>query len=292
MDSSGVKSMKVFLADILSIADTISIIDVIDIVLVAFLIYNALLLVRETRAVQLIKGIFILVVVYVLSRGLELRALTFLIQFVFTIGAWAILVVFQPELRRALEQVGRSRFPNWSLFSFGNEGVEGNLRWGIAINAVEESTTRLSKKKIGALIVMERQTRLGEIIKTGTVIDATPSSELIENIFFPNSPLHDGAMIVRAGKILAAGCFLPLSDNHDISKDMGTRHRAALGMSENSDAAVIVVSEETGIISIASGGRLTRGYTSEQLKKELESLFFTEKKEDKSERVFPFFKKK
>jgi diadenylate cyclase len=290
MDAGSIKNISAFFSDLLGIVDTISFIDIVDIVLVAFLIYNALLLVRETRAVQLIKGIFVLIVVYIVSRALEFRALTFLIQFIFTIGAWAILVVFQPELRRALEQVGRSRFPNWSLFSFGNDADELKLRWKVAFLAVEEAAGRLAGQKTGALIVFERQTRLGEIIKTGTIIDALPSCELIENIFFPNSPLHDGATIIRHGRVMAAGCFLPLSDNHMIGKDMGTRHRAALGMSENSDSIVVVISEETGIISIANSGRLTRGFTPHQLTLELESFFFTEKREEKTDRRFILFK--
>jgi diadenylate cyclase len=148
----------------------------------------------------------------------------------------------------------------------------------------------MSKRRIGALIVLERQTRLGEIIKTGTVIDAAPSSEMIGNIFFPNSPLHDGAMIIRAGRLHAAGCYLPLSENYTISREMGTRHRAGLGISENSDAVVVIVSEETGIITIAENGKLRRGFTGEQLVRELQKYFVNEK-EEKGERRPSFLNK-
>ena len=259
--------------------------DIIDILLVAFLFYQVLRLIRETRAAQLLKGILVVLIFYAAALLLQMKALTFLIQYLFTIAAWALLVVFQPELRRALEQVGRTRFSVWSIFNLNAEDSEEALRWSMAIKAIGEATVYLSKRRIGALIVIERQTRLGEIIKTGTVIDAAPSSEILGNIFFPNSPLHDGALVIRQGRAYAAGCFLPLSENYDISKEMGTRHRAALGMSEQSDAVVIIISEETGVITIAENGKLKRGYTHDQLAKELEERLLPEKKEEGERRL-------
>lgn len=267
-------------------------IDVVDILLVGFLLYQALRLIRETRAMLLLKGICIMLALYLVAYLTQMRALSFLMRYLFTIGAWALLVVFQPELRRALEQVGRTRFSNWNFLNLSGDADEENMRWSLAIKAIGEAAIYLSKRRIGALIVLERQTKLGEIIKTGTVIDSTPSAEMLGNIFFPNSPLHDGALIIRQGRLYAAGCFLPLSDNYDISKEMGTRHRAGLGMSEQSDAVVIVVSEETGVITMAQNGRLTRGYTGEQLVRELEGMFVMEKKDDKGERKLPFLKGK
>jgi diadenylate cyclase len=263
----------------------------VDILLVAFLIYQALRLVRETRAVQLLKGIILLVLLYGVTSYFELRAFTFLLQYVFTVGAWALLVIFQPELRRALDRMGRTRFTNW-VFNFSGNTDDESLQWNPAIQAIGEAAIFLSKRRIGALMVLERQTKLGEVVKSGTIVDSAPSAELIGNIFFPNSPLHDGALVIRQGRLYAAGCFLPLSDNYDISKEMGTRHRAGLGMSEQSDAIVVIVSEETGTITIANDGKLMRGYTGEQLTKELEKALLSENREEKTERKMSFIKVK
>lgn len=278
--------------DIQGILNSFGLSDFLDIIVVAYLMYQAIRLVRETRAIQLFKGLMVLVVVYVVASFAEMRSLSFLIRYIFQYGALALLIVFQPELRRSLEQVGRTRFSSLQLFG-GNVDVDDiNSRWRRAISAIGEAATFLSKRRIGALIVLERQSLLGEIIKTGTVIDATPSTELLGNIFFPNSPLHDGALIIREGRLIAAGCYLPLSDNFTISKEMGTRHRAGLGMSENSDAIVVIVSEETGVITVAKNGKLMRGFTEEQLVKELENIFIVEKREDKGDRMPQFFKVK
>ena len=268
--------------------------DFLDIVAVAYLMYHAIRLVRETRAMQLVKGLAVLGGVYVIatSVGNGMRSLSFLIRYIFQYGALALLIVFQPELRRSLEQVGRTRFSSLQLFGGNADVADVNARWRRAIGAIGEAATFLSKRRIGALIVLERQSMLGEIIKTGTVIDAAPSAELLGNIFFPNSPLHDGALIIRGGRLVAAGCYLPLSDNFTISKEMGTRHRAGLGMSETSDAIVVIVSEETGVITVAKNGKLVRGFTGEQLVKELEGLFIVEKREEKGDRLPPFFKVK
>ena len=277
-----------FFQRVIAIINASSVIDIIDILLVAFLLYQLLRLVRETRAAQLLKGILLLILLYAGASVLRLEAVPVLMENLFTIGAWALLVVFQPELRRALEHMGRTRLSKWFSIGFSNEIEEQNTLWSNAIDALGQACSFLSKRRIGALIVLERQSKLGEIINSGTVIDAVPSAELLGNIFFPNSPLHDGALIVREARLCAAGCFLPLSENYSISKEMGTRHRAALGMSEQSDAIVIVVSEETGVITVARDGKLHRGYTQEQLLRELRKLYLIEG--EKGDIKIPFFK--
>ena len=210
----------------------------------------------------------------------------------FQYGVIALLVVFQPELRRMLETVGRTRIADLNVFNIGHLDANAQKQqWNVAITAISNAANSLSRSKTGALMVLERTTKLGEIIKTGTVVDAVPSVELIGNIFFVNSPLHDGAMIIRGGKIFAAGCYLPLSDNHEISRELGTRHRAGLGMSENSDAVVIIVSEETGVISVAIKGELTRGYTTESLAKLLNTEILSDNDDQAaSEKKEPFWK--
>ena len=238
-------------------------VDIIDTLLVIYLVYKVLQLVRETRAMQLLKGLLLLMVLYMAVDLFELNTMRYLLEMVFQYGVIALLVVFQPELRRMLETVGRTRISNLNVFNIGHfDANTQKQQWNAAIC---NAANTLARSKTGALMVLERTTKLGEIIKTGTVVDAIPSVELIGNLFFVNSPLHDGAMIIRDGKIFAAGCYLPLSDNHEISRELGTRHRAGLGMSENSDAVVIIVSEETGVISVAIKGVLTRNYNAESL---------------------------
>ncbi len=273
---------------------TFNFVDVIDILIVSYLVYKAIKLVKETRAQQLVKGILILSVGYALSSWLGLRTISFLLVNVFQIGIVAIVVVFQPELRRALEQVGRSKLTGLNvLASVGvlDESEEAH-QWEKAIEEICDAAVSLSLTKTGALIVFERKTRLGDIIKTGTIIDSAPSRELIGNIFYPNTPLHDGAMIVRQGKLYAAGCFLPLSDNNTISRELGTRHRAALGMSENSDAVVLTVSEETGKISIAIDGQLQRNFNYDTLKAKLVKELLPDKSGEGSEKKTGFWKVK
>lgn len=286
--------MESFFSDIKGIVNSFGIADALDVLCVAYIMYHAIRLVRDTRANQLVKGLVILVGLYAAASIAGMRTLGFLIRYLFQYGALALLIVFQPELRRSLEQVGRTRFSGlqMQMFGIGNDIDAQNARWSAAIHAIGEACAFLSKRRIGALLVLERQTRLGEIVKTGTVIDSAASSELIGNIFFPNSPLHDGAVVVRDGRLHAAGCYLPLSDNFTISKEMGTRHRAGLGMSESSDAVVIIVSEETGVITIAEDGKLRRGFTGDQLIKELEGIFIVERREEKGERLPAFFKVK
>ena len=284
--------MEIFLYDMKGIVNSFGFADFLDISVVAYLIYHAIRLLRDTRASQLIKGLAIMVGIYAIASIAGMRSLSFLITYIFQYGALAVFIMFQPELRRSLEQVGRTRFSKLQLFNTQSSVDDLNNQWYKAINSIGEAASFLSKRRIGALMVLERQSNLGEIINTGTVIDAAPSTELLGNIFFPNSPLHDGALIIRQGRLVAAGCFLPLSDNFSISKEMGTRHRAGLGMSENSDAVVVIVSEETGIITVAEKGKLRRGFTEEQLVKELTAAFIVEKREERSDRLPNLFKVK
>ena len=238
--------------------------DIIDIALVALILYYAIKFVRETRAAQLVKGILLFLVFFLIAYILNLTTISYILQYIFQYGLVAIALVFQPEIRRALEKIGRSRF---SLFDvFNKQTMSGNdSKWNYAIDPICEACFRLSSEKIGALIVIERKTRLGESVERAVVLDATPSVSLISNIFFPNSPLHDGGLIIRDGRLYAASCFFQPSDKVE-NISLGSRHRAALGVSEVSDAIVIVVSEETGIISIATEGKLVRNYTKETLK--------------------------
>lgn len=257
--------MQYILSLIFQYARIVRWIDIVDIAIVAFVIYKGVRLIRETRAEQLIKGIVILVVATQLSSWLQLNAISFILKNTMQVGVTALLVVFQPELRRALEQMGRSRFGN--LFNFDEFNAEGDLN--TIIEEIAKSVQTLSQNRVGALIVLERDTKIGDIIRTGITIDSVITAELLVNIFVPNTPLHDGAVIIRENKIKAAACFLPLTQNQNLSKELGTRHRAALGISENSDAVAIIVSEETGKISVALDGDLTRNLTVETLKKAL-----------------------
>ena len=250
--------------------------DAIDVIIVTILIYSAIKLVRETRAGQLVKGIIILVVIFLLSSQFELLMLSTILRTFFQFAFLALLIVFQPEIRKALEQMGRSKVGQSLANAVGIKEKESDkTQIRKAIEGVVDATAVLQQMRMGALIVFERHTKLGEIVETGTIVEADPSAQLIANIFFNKAPLHDGAMIIRAGRIYSAGCILPLSSNISISADLGTRHRAGLGMSENSDAVVVVVSEETGQISIALNGRLTRNYNRVTLREKLEQLLIS-----------------
>ena len=266
----------------ISVIKTIGISDILDVAIVAFLIYKVMKWSLDTRAGQLIKGILILAAAYILAAILQLNVLLLIFQKVFEIGLIALVIVFQPEIRRALEQVGRGKimgkFNFLSFLNFKQDSEEAiEERVANSIEIISNAAVILSSENTGALIIIERETKLGEIIKTGTVINSEPSVELIGNIFFPNTPLHDGAMILRDGKLYAAGCFLPLSQNNEISKQLGTRHRAALGVSETSDCIAIVVSEENGLISVAKNGILTRGYDRDSLYRYLKKELIMEK---------------
>ncbi|MDE6834685.1 MAG: diadenylate cyclase CdaA [Ruminococcus sp.] len=250
----------------LSILSTLEFKDFIDMGILAYIIYIALKLIRETRAGQLVKGIMFLVGAYFISKFLKLKVIEYLLKGTLDIGLIAMIILFQPELRRALEKFGRTKLDILN-FSFGQGSDSLTKKWESAIEAICDSCVELSATCTGALIVVERQVKLGEQIETGTIMNALPSKEVFGNIFYPKTPLHDGAVIMRDGIILAAACFLPKPQNDAIiNKKLGSRHRAAIGMSENSDAVIIVVSEETGQISVAMNGVLTRDYTREKLK--------------------------
>ena len=253
-----------FSSRIISVFHTIQVTDIIDIVLVAFILYKGIKLIRETKAQQLIVGIIIVLAIYGVSVALNLKVMTFLFGNFFQVGLIAIVVVFQPELRRVLERVGRANVR--TVFNSGMRDEDLMQRWEKTINIIGDAASQLSDTATGALIVIERTNRLGDQIETGTVLDCLPSVAAFGTIFFPKTPLHDGAVIIRDAMFHAAGCFLPAPQKEDrIDKQLGSRHRAAIGMSENSDAIIIVVSEETGTISIAENGDLTRGYTKERL---------------------------
>ena len=256
---------------------TFSLSDALDVLLVSFIIYNGIKLIRETRAEQLVKGIIILMGVYAASVVIHLNMMRTLLDYFFNFTIIALLVIFQPEIRRALEQIGRSKLGGKYWFQISSEEAEKALqKKRKCLNAVVEASGKFQKSKTGALMVFEMQTKLGDIIDTGTIVNAEPSVPLIGNIFWNKAPLHDGAMVIRDGVIYAAGCILPLTKSDTVSVDLGTRHRAAIGMSENSDAVVVVVSEETGQISIAVNGVLTRNYTRETLQSALEALLLPE----------------
>jgi len=238
--------------------------DVIDILLLAVVIYWLLKLTSKTRAMQVLKGLGIILVAAWVMDFLQLAGTAWILNYVLQIGALLIVIIFQPELRRALAKLGRGRIeltpPN---VINAQEMVENILK----------AVLNLSKKRVGALIVFERKTGLKEVIESGTRLSAMISSELLENLFFTNSPLHDGAVIIREDTIEAAGCFLPLSDNKQIGQELGTRHRAALGISEVSDSVTLVISEETGVISVAQDGTLIRYLDSKAIRDLLEELY-------------------
>ncbi|MBE6762794.1 MAG: TIGR00159 family protein [Ruminococcaceae bacterium] len=259
----------------------------IDIIVVAAVIYSLIKLVRDSRAEQLIKGLILIVVAYGLSLVLHLQTLTYLMGVLFDNALILVVVVFQPEIRRALEHFGHSSLSGaFAAFGRGSDSKTAFERQKAAITAVCGAVEQLQRQKMGALIVFERNTKLGEIIASGTVVDADPSVELVGNIFFNKAPLHDGAMIIRDGRVCAAGCILPLTTHHSLSSSLGTRHRAAVGMSENSDALVVVVSEETSAISLAQGGELTRDYTPKTLQIALEGGLLTEASEEDQRGIF------
>jgi diadenylate cyclase len=246
---------------------SIRIIDILDIMIVALLLFWLIKFVRGRRAGKLLLGVGVLFLLLLVSSLLDMRALNFILNSVVSVGLIAIVIVFQPELRSALEKVGGLS----DNFKGRMDSDEASVIRS-AIGEISVAAEELSKMKTGALIVFERNTRLGDVIRTGTTVDAVASSFLLGNIFYDKAPMHDGAVIIRKGRVHAAGCFLPLSSNSNIVKELGTRHRAAIGMSENSDAIVLVVSEETGTISIACEKEFTRNYTNQTLSAKLNQL--------------------
>lgn len=263
-----------------SIIRSMRFVDVIDIIIVAVIIYYAYKFIKNRRASRLAVGVVLLLVVFIISDVVHMYALGFLLSNVFQVGLIALIILFQPELRAVLEKVGAQPLKGLNYISDSRASAETTSM----IANVCEAVTDMSASKTGCLIVIERLTKLGDIEKTGTVLTADPNASLIKNIFFNKAPLHDGAMIISHNKISAVGCFLPLSQKNDIFKDLGTRHRAAIGMSENSDAIVIIVSEETGTVSIALDGELKRNFDYTSLKNQLYALLVVEQKNHKLHR--------
>ncbi|MDQ0063076.1 diadenylate cyclase CdaA [Paenibacillus harenae] len=263
--------------------------DIIDVGIVSFIIYKMILLVRGTRAVQLLKGIFVLVGTWAISTWFNLYTLKWLMNQMFTFGVVSVLIIFQPELRRALEQLGRGKLFS-RTYSMERDAVSEQ------VDGVIRAVQHMASRKIGALIVFERSTGVSELIESGIQMESRITSELLINIFTPNTPLHDGAVIIRGNQIMAAGCYLPLSENPFISKELGTRHRAAIGVSEVSDAISVVVSEETGQVSLSLNGMIVRDINEESL---ISKLFeeLTPKTSPKSKEksimsISSFFKRK
>lgn len=285
--------MEIF-QNLLSILKTIQFRDVVDILAIALIIFGLFRLVRETRAVQLLKGVLLLFAIYFLSSLFGLVMLSSLLRAFFEASVVIIAIIFQPEIRKALEQMGRNN--TWkkyiAIFSRVGKDDEWEQRVRKSIEDAADTSVLFSRSKTGALMVFERETMLSDIAVTGTVIDASTSVALFGNIFFNKAPLHDGASIIRDGKLYAAGCILPLTGNKEVDINLGTRHRAALGISEQSDAVVLVVSEETGVISLAVNGELTRDYTRDSLVRKLNELLLNELPEDDKPRLLRGRKKK
>lgn len=271
---------------IINTLKNITIFSILDIIVVSIIFYEIYNLIKETRAFQLLKGILLILLLIPISDFLQLKTLHWILNKTITIGVLTIVIIFQPEIRKALEHIGRKTFTDKHIF--GNEEIRNKVVTEI-VNAVEN----LAQTRTGALIIIEQSTGLGDIIDTGTKIDAIVSSALLENIFVVNTPLHDGATIIRNNRIVASGCFLPLTTQDEVNKKLGTRHRAAIGISEVSDALVIVVSEETGIISLAINGKLIRKYDKDKLKSVLLKVITNrqDKKITLKERIMAWKKK-
>ncbi len=250
--------------------------DIIDIVIVALVIYNGIKLIKETRASTLIKGILLLVAFMYISSVLQLNAVNYLLENTLQIGLIAVLIVFQPELRRALEKVGTTTF--WKFVKISDEDEEND------VGEICTAVAKLAATKTGALILIERSTKLGDIMASGVRLDSHISQALLVNLFVPNTPLHDGAVVIGDNRIKAAACFLPLTQNNSFSKELGTRHRAAIGVSEVADCIAIVVSEETGTISMALNGSIKRDYTPASLKREINNILDSDKPSEKGKK--------
>jgi diadenylate cyclase len=247
-----------------------------DIIVVAFVIYRAMMLIKGTRAVQLIKGLAILLVASFVSQILGLDTVQWILEQIRLAIVVALPIVFQPELRRALEKLGRGKFFARPLSYLGEEDMS------MLISELVRATQHLSRSKTGALVILEREIGVNDFVETGVKLDAVVTAELLLNIFEPNTPLHDGAAIIRGDRVIAAGCFLPLTDSPYLSKQLGTRHRAALGVTEVSDAIAIIVSEETGTISVADEGKLTRYLEEKNLRETLEELLLPRNQQSNS----------
>lgn len=264
--------------------------DFLDILLVAVLIYNAIKLIRETRTMQLIKGLAVLLLVYGLVSVLKMEASGYLFNALFRDVILVLIVVFQPEIRHVIESMGRSRFRGIGALHSRSAKIRYNEETAEAIEEVCRACAEMSDRKIGVLMAFERETPLGEIIQTGTTIDARISEELLGNVFYPKAPLHDGAAVVRDNRLYAAGCILPLTQNHNaVSSALGTRHRAAIGLSEQSDAVLVVVSEETGNISVAKEGKLQRDMSPGDLREVLSQELLLPDTDENESRLKSFF---
>lgn len=264
-----------------------SVFSLIDIIVVSFIFYKGYVLIKETRAEQLLKGIILIFLLIPISDILQLRTLNWILENTLTISVISIIIIFQPEIRKALEHIGRTSFVDKIMYE--NEEVMKNV-----INEIVEATAVLSENKVGALIILEQRTGLGDIINTGTKINGDVSSALLQNIFVVNTPLHDGATVIRNDKIVASGCFLPLTNDDKLNKQLGTRHRAGIGVTEITDCITIIVSEETGTISLAINGRLLRNYDKEKLRNVLLKIVKSRqiKKDSLKERVRRWISKK
>ena len=240
--------------------------DIVDILIVAVILYELLMLTRQTRGSAVLKGLVLLLVVTWISDLLGLTALNWLLMSIIQNGALVLVILFQPELRKVLEQIGRSAKLDHSKANTNDDSTR-------IIDEIIHCLTNLSRRRVGALIVFEQKTGLKDVIETGTTIDATISAPLLENIFEPNTPLHDGAVVIRDKRVMAGACILTLTEGRGISRELGTRHRAAIGVSETTDAIVLIVSEETGIISMARGGKLTRHLDAKSLREILEGMY-------------------
>lgn len=260
--------------------------DIIDIIIVAFVIYKVLEFIKETRAEQLVKGLLILGLMTFLSSVLNLYTLNWILLGTLQIGVIALVILFQPELRRALEYIGRSKIMPSNFMDLDKERAKH------LINEFARAVENFSANRIGALIIIERETALNDIIETGTTVDAEVSSELLGNVFYEGAPLHDGAVIVRGDRLVAAGCVLPLTQNKNINKELGTRHRAGIGITEISDAIAIVVSEETGIISMAIDGKLNRFLDVKTVEKTLFSTYLESDIDRKFSKIRPLWGRK
>ena len=278
---------------ILSIIKTIQLRDIVDILAIALLIFGLFKLIQETRAVQLLKGVIMLLIVYFLSSLFGLVMLSSLLRTFFEAAVVVIAIIFQPEIRKALEQMGRNNtYKKYiKIFTKHHKGDEWKKAVEKSIVDAADTAVLFSRSKTGALLVFERETMLSDIAATGTIIDAETSVALFGNIFFNKAPLHDGASIIRDGKLFAAGCILPLTSNRNVDINLGTRHRAGLGISEQSDAVVLIVSEETGVISLAVNGILLREFTREELIKKLEQFLIYDRGYDDDEPPKKFFPK-
>lgn len=261
--------------DFIDFSPVAALVNIVDVLLVWFVFYKIITIIKGTKAVQLLKGIFVLIIARVLTEFFGLNTLLWMMDQVLPFGFLAIIIIFQPELRRALEQLGRGRL-------FARTTMQEEEERARLIEAFMKSVSYMAKRRIGALISVEKETGLSEYIETGTPMNSIITSELLINIFIPNTPLHDGAVIVQKNRIAAAGCYLPLSESAFISKELGTRHRAAIGLSEVTDAVTVIVSEETGAVSITANGDIDRNLSMEEFEARLRKAWFGSATEQQS----------